>query len=768
MARKSRKNPAVQEKTAHAEMKVWKAALYIRLSVEFNGRRGDSLETQQQIMEAYLALCPDIEITAVYTDNGTTGRTFEREAFQQMLDDVERGKINCIVVKDLSRLGRNAIDSGYYIEKYFPLHQVRFIAVNDQYDSENKENSGNHLIVPLKNMINEAYAADISKKVKAQQRQAMQDGAFVGSRPPYGYKKAPDNCHKLLVNEDTAPVVRQIFQWTTDGISLNDVVKRLNGNGYPSPGHYLMQTGVITNKRLAGSGKWQTWTVSKILADEVYTGDMVQGKTKTVGHRQIPTDRSEWIIVRGTHEPLITRELFDKAQAVRENAAAKYSQMEKVPYTENILRGRIFCGRCGKNLHRQRSRGIYSYRCIANDRMGIKYCAGGITYLSEAQLFDAILTITRKHAEVVIGTHLRTAKYVKFRRGEYQSVLCPYGYQKSANGRMEPDEETAPNVRLIFELAARGCTSTEIIRKLYARHIPTPGEYKASKGREIHDISRTHQIWQRSTIRNILHDERYTGTYIMGRHQVVEVGSTRVRSRDESEWIKIPDHHPAIISKEQFRRVQELKPRKICIKKNVHLYPLRGKVFCGCCGHAMPRAATKNHAFACKHTEVNPAAACHGLRITEKDLETLLFEIISKQAQVILNVENLANASLLDMKTQQQAEYGKRVESCLDQKRLLYEQVLLKEISMEEYKARKAAVDTELDRLRQVHNALTTEISQAKMDAKTKSARLELAQEITTADSLTDSLADMLIERVNIYPGNQVDIVWKMKDFCME
>ena len=233
MARKSRKNPIMQEKSAQAGMKVWKAALYIRLSVEFNGRRGDSLETQQQIMEAYLALCPDIEVVAVYTDNGTTGRTFERRAFQQMLDDVERGRINCVVVKDLSRLGRNAIDRGYYIEKYFPLHQVRFIAVNDQFDSENKENSGSHLIVPLKNMINEAYAADISKKVKAQQRQAMQDGAFVGARPPFGYKKAPDNCHKLLVNEDTAHIVRQIFQWTADSVSLNEVVKRLNQHGYP-------------------------------------------------------------------------------------------------------------------------------------------------------------------------------------------------------------------------------------------------------------------------------------------------------------------------------------------------------------------------------------------------------------------------------------------------------------------------------------------------------------------------------------------------------
>ena len=362
----------------------------------------------------------------------------------------------------------------------------------------------------------------------------------------------------------------------------------------------------------------------------------------------------------------------------------------------------------------------------------------------------------------------KTAKYVKFRRGEYQSVLCPYGYQKGTDGRMEPDEETAPNVRLIFELAGRGCTSSEIIQELYERKIPTPGEYKASKGRKIHDISRTHQIWQRSTIRNILLDERYIGTYVMGRKQVVEVGSSRVRNRDESEWFRIPDHHPAIISKELFQRVQELKPKKRCIKKNVHLYPLRGKVFCGCCGHAMPRNPSKSHFFVCKHTEVDQSAACHGLRIAEKDLEAILYEIISKQAQVILNVENISNASLLDAKIAKLTEYGQRVESCLDRKRVLYEQVLLKEISMEEYKAQKADVDTELERLRQVHNALTAEISQAKMDTKTKNARLELAQEISAASGLSTSLADALIERVDIYPGNQVDIVWKVKDFCVE
>ena len=407
MARKSRKNIVVEEAPKRSAMKVWQAALYIRLSVEFNSRRGDSLETQQQIMEAYLALRPDIEIKGIYTDNGITGRTFEREAFQRMLADVEAGKINCIVVKDLSRLGRNTIDTGYYIEKYFPLHGVRFIAVNDEFDSEDPENSGNYLIVPLKNMINEAYAADISRKVKAQQRQAMRDGDFVGGRPPYGYRKDPDNCHRLLVNEDTAPVVRQIFQWAVEGVSLNEIVKRLSTSGALTPGRYLASVGIITNSRLAGNGEWNSWGVSRLLADEVYVGDMVQGKTKKVGHKQVLADRTEWVVVRNTHEPLVSREVFAKVQMIREQAAAKYTQNGKRPYTPNILRGRVFCGHCGKNLHRQRNDDNYIYRCISNYRRGTGACPGDIRGLPETDLFDAIMTIIRQEVKTVQGNRLR-------------------------------------------------------------------------------------------------------------------------------------------------------------------------------------------------------------------------------------------------------------------------------------------------------------------------------------------------------------------------
>ena len=436
MARKSRKGVSAPEQPKKDYMKIWRTALYIRLSVEFNGKRGDSLETQRQIMEAYAALCPDLEIVEVYTDNGITGRTFEREAFQRMLADVDAGKINCIMVKDLSRLGRNTIDTGYYIEKYFPLYRVRFIAVNDQFDSEDSENSGNHLIVPLKNMINEAYAADISKKVRAQQNQAMRDREFVGARPPYGYRKDPDNCHRLLVNEDTAPIVRQIFQWTVDGVALNVIVKRLNEQGVMTPGYYLASIGLITSKKLMGSGKWQTWTVGKILADEVYTGDMVQGKHTNVGHKQVVTKPVDWIVVRNTHEPLVSREVFAKAQAVREQMASKYTRTMKVPYSENILRGRVFCAHCGKNLHRQRSHGRYFYRCISNDRMGEGSCTGGIIHLPEPDLFDAILTIIRQKAEVVMGEALRLKRCdnkIATQKAQVDQEIAELGRQTQKN-----------------------------------------------------------------------------------------------------------------------------------------------------------------------------------------------------------------------------------------------------------------------------------------------------------------------------------------------
>ena len=403
MARKSRKNKETFLLSQTPHMKVWWAGLYIRLSVEDNGSRGDSLETQQQIMEAHLALCPDIEVVEVYIDNGVSGQTFERPSFQRLLADVEAGKINCVAVKDLSRLGRSAIDSGYYVEKYFPLHGVRFLAINDQYDSEDENNGTGQIALPLKNLMNEAYALDISRKVRAQQHQAMRAGEFIGSRPPYGYRKDPANCHRLLVNTDTAPVVRQIFRWAADGVALNAIVKKLNEASVPTPSHYLASIGLISNNKIMGSGKWQTRTVGKILADEVYVGDMVQGKTRSVKRKQVPTDPADWIVIRDTHEPLVSRELFQNAQNVRAQAAKKYAKTEKLSFSPNIFKGRIFCGHCGKSLHRQRSHDRYFFRCISNDRIRKGSCPGDIRVLPEDELISVILDIIQKQASIIIN-----------------------------------------------------------------------------------------------------------------------------------------------------------------------------------------------------------------------------------------------------------------------------------------------------------------------------------------------------------------------------
>lgn len=408
MARKSRKGlAAAPVQPEWKGMKLWRAAFYIRLSKEFNGNRGDSLETQRQIMDAFLARSPDIELVEIYTDNGESGQTFERPSFQKMLEAVETGKIDCIVVKDLSRLGRNAIDTGYYIEKYFPLHHVRFIAVNNQYDSEKKGNSGEHVLVSFTIFMDEAYAKNIGEKIKSQFQQSMKEGEFACGIPPYGYSKDPNNRHKLVVDENAAPIVWQIFQWAADGVSLKEIVRRLNESGVLTPGYYLADVGIFKSQKRRGSGKWHTRTIIHILANAVYTGDMLQGKTKTVGRKLVPVAPEEWIVVRRTHEPLISREQFETVQALRKQAAEKAAEGKKVPFTENILRGRIFCGGCDRKLSRKRmNNNVYYYYCTSNNQIAKGFCNHDFC-IRESHLFDLILALIRQQAEIVIGKNLR-------------------------------------------------------------------------------------------------------------------------------------------------------------------------------------------------------------------------------------------------------------------------------------------------------------------------------------------------------------------------
>ena len=408
MARKSRKNIEVAPDMTYGQF-FYNVGAYIRLSVEDNKKKGDSLETQKSILQSYISLTPGLKLHDFYIDNGSTGTNFERPGFKRMLADAENGVINCIIVKDLSRFGRNAIDTGYYIEKYLPSLKVRFIAVNDSFDT-NSVNPGDGIMLPLKNMINEAYSLDIGRKIKAQQRQSMKEGEFVGARPPYGYLKSPNNCHMLIVDEETAAVVRQIFQWAYEQVGLNEIARCLNEAGIMTPSHTKKAAGMISHEKLIGKNTWQTRTVGKILSCEVYTGDMVQGKTKTVCHKQTYADESNWIRVENTHEAIISREMFETVQVFRRQVANEAVQKPKTPYTPNLFKGKIYCGHCGGSLHRQRyerkrSEDVYRFHCMSNSRIARGSC---IPYsLPEKDLLTSLLTIIQKHADTVIGKAIR-------------------------------------------------------------------------------------------------------------------------------------------------------------------------------------------------------------------------------------------------------------------------------------------------------------------------------------------------------------------------
>lgn len=360
----------------------------------------------------------------------------------------------------------------------------------------------------------------------------------------------------------------------------------------------------------------------------------------------------------------------------------------------------------------------------------------------------------------------KTAKYAKFKRGEYQSKICPYGYRKGADGRMEIDDEAAAVVKLIFEQALTMRSSRDVVKFLYERKVPTPGEYRKAQGNNFYDVSRSGGIWQGSQIIRILEDERYTGTYVIGKRAVTEIGGRKSRLKPESEWVKIPDHHPAIVSKELYEQVKILMKRGKCPKTKRPDFPLKSKVICGCCLHTMQRVRKNKKAFICRFTLADQSAECHRHEVGEWELENLLFEIINKQAQVILNTDSLGASANLPLHIEQQAEYEKRIELLRIEKQQLYEALILGTVNADEYKADKVVIDAELTRINRAYDSLKAQTA-VMAAAKTSDDEIcRLAQNASGEDKLSTALAELLINKVYVYPDNRIEINWKVAGFA--
>ena len=503
-------------------------ALYIRLSIEDEKYDSMSIENQQLILREKAMQLPEWSRAEVreYIDNGHSGTNFERPAMQELLSMVQAGKINCIMVKDLSRFGRNSIETGYFIERVFPLYHVRFIAVGDNYDSDKYKGTTGGIEVAFKYLINEAYSRDMSVKT-------------------------------------------------------------------------------------------------------------------------------------------------------------------------------------------------------------------------------------------------RSAKYAKMRRGEYQSVSCPYGYQKGADGRMEPNPETAPTVRQIFQWAAEGNSSADIARKLYKQHIPTPGEYRAAAYHWNYPIDRVNGVWSTSTVLRILSDERYIGSYVIGKYTVREIGSSRVRRKSESEWFKIPGHHEPIVDAELFAHANATIYHWKSTNKKQHDYPLKGKVFCGYCGHGLSRKGKGEHiVYYCRHSSGLPDFTCCKMEVSAKKLEETVLQTIRTQVAVIGGVD--LDSDTIQLSSTELAEQEKKLNALKESKRQLYEQYIRKEITMEEFQTQKSEVDLVIQMVESILDEMRKSTDQLVAKYEEEARLKKLAQAAKSPEGLSLELADRMVNKVQVFHDNRIKIESSLQDAFSE
>ena len=463
MARKSRKAQAQPVAEVKKEAAALPTAIYARLSVENSGKDddGNSLQNQIAVCEDYLDGCPHLRLTEVYSDNGRTGIVFDRPAWNRLMDDVRTGKIQCIVVRDLSRFGRDYVETGSYLEKIFPALGTRFISVKENFDNFTCGNAMESLSVSLQNLVNAMYSRDISKKVSTALRAQMETGRFRNRNLPYGYLWNGDKT-AYVVDEDAAAVVRQIFEWKLREVSVYTIVERLKAEGIESPERHKRRAGTRNGDNIQGEG-WCPSTIRGILQNRAYIGEMVCGKSETAlykGLKKHVTETDKWIVVPDAHPPIVSASDFEAVERqMREDSAHRETAIEWSADIRagmiDLFAGKIFCADCGKRMYYKRQRiqckgvvfrGVYD--CSTHVRRGHGTCfkhAMRQDALNE-KVFNAIrdqlqvaldyeklllamrggsgeASVREKHKAAVASVKLRLNALKKKRAGLYESYV---------------------------------------------------------------------------------------------------------------------------------------------------------------------------------------------------------------------------------------------------------------------------------------------------------------------------------------------------------
>ncbi|MBR3015812.1 MAG: recombinase family protein [Clostridia bacterium] len=315
-------------------------ALYIRLSKEDETEGPSQSVTNQQSLLNEFARQHRLTVFDTYIDDGFSGTSFDRPAFLRMIADIEAKKVNMVITKDLSRLGRDYIMTGHYMERYFPEKQVRYISLLDGIDT-GVESSAND-ITPFRAIMNDMYAKDISQKIKSVKHDKQRKGQFIGGKPVYGYKMHPTEKNRIVIDEEAAPVVRRVFAMSLEGISCRQIAMRLNEEHIPTPAAYA---GLTRSTRGVYSGQWSSERISEMLQNETYIGHMVQGRTVKISYKSKKCHaqpKDNWVVVKNTHEPLVDEETFRKVQLLVSSRKRTRSRTY-----DFLLKGLIFCHECG-------------------------------------------------------------------------------------------------------------------------------------------------------------------------------------------------------------------------------------------------------------------------------------------------------------------------------------------------------------------------------------------------------------------------------------
>ncbi len=366
MARKSRKTaPAVEPVVEAAPLQIFPTAIYARLSVENSGKSEnvDVIANQIEICKSYIADRPYLSLVDTYIDNGHTGTVFDRPEFNRLMNDIKSGRIKCLVVRDLSRFGRDYIETGTYLERIFPQIGLRFIAIKENYDNFDTDGSNESLMIPLQNMINALYSKDISRKVSTALKAQMEQGTFQKRNLPYGYRWNEEHTN-MVIDEETASYVRLIFQRKIEGCSMPMILDELDRLGAPNTELRKRQNGTRTGDGCSCKG-WHKSTVYGILTNPHYVGDTVLGRSMVAIYKGIKShnvkDKDEWIVFPNTHQAIISREDFQKVQDIMNAASvARQTKMQKSVEIRatliNLFDGKIFCADCGKRMYFHRKK----------------------------------------------------------------------------------------------------------------------------------------------------------------------------------------------------------------------------------------------------------------------------------------------------------------------------------------------------------------------------------------------------------------------------